>query len=84
MPLSGRNRKQWHEMTRGEIVAVLIASTLIGGAIGAKAGYDILTWPEWTPWMLLWPAPAIVFVVIAIGVGYVQGFRELRRRHRSN
>jgi hypothetical protein len=80
MLFGDRNRKQWHEMTRGEIVAALIAFTLIGGAIGAKASYDILTWHEWSAWMLLWPAPAVVFVVAAVGTAYVQAIGELRRR----
>ena len=78
-------------MTRREIFATLIAFTVIGGAIVAVCiGRLVVCIRDlvlndcgtlaFGALALLVPAAGILFVVVGVGVSFIQAFREFRRR----
>ena len=89
--MNGGPRKTWQEMTRREIFALLIAFTVIGGAIVAvcirNLGFCICglvlhdcSVLAFAALALLVPAAGILFVVVGVGVSFIQAIREFRRR----
>lgn len=66
-------------MTRGEIGATLAACTVIGGAIVAKAAFDLVR-SDCDIRALSWTAPIIVFVVSLLATGFVRAIREIQSR----
>ena len=78
-------------MTRREIFASLIAFTVIGNAIVAVCIRDLVFYirdlvfhdcgaPESGALALLVPAMGLLFVVVGVGVSFVQAIEEFRRR----
>ena len=89
--MSGGPRKTWQQMTRREIFASLIVFTVIGGAIVAVCIRDLdfrirdlvinnCGALAFDALALLVPATGILFVVVGVGVSFVQAIREFRRR----
>ena len=84
-------RKTWQQMTRREIFASLISFIVIGGSIVAVCigklffcirnlvFHDCST-PAFGALALLVPAAGILFVVVGVGISFVQAIRELRGR----
>jgi hypothetical protein len=83
MPGGDARRKKWNHMTTREIVSALSAYTLIGGAIIGAAVYRIAQANVLNAWIVLWPAPLILFAAAFVGLAYFQALRELRRRRTS-
>lgn len=65
-------------MTRGEIVAALIAFTVIGGFVVAACIHDLVVRELGA--LAVLQAGGIVFVLSGPAISYVQAIRELRRR----
>ena len=77
---SGGPKKTWQQITRSEIIASLIASTVIGGVVVAACVRSLVVRDLGA--MAFLPASGILFVVAALGVCYVKAIRELRRRQK--
>jgi len=71
-------KKRWNEMTRGDIIATLIAFTLIGGVIVSFSIYSFIRSDSGLA--RLFSASGALFTVSVVIITYVQALRELRRR----
>jgi hypothetical protein len=75
---SRRRRKNWNEMTRSEIIATLIAFTVVGGVVVAGCICSLIFKPNGIE---LYYAGVIVFVLFGVAISWVQAIGELRQRH---
>ena len=70
--------KKWSEMTPGEINAILIVFSVIGGLIVGVSIRELVVRPLGLRTAL--PVSVIVFIVAGTAITYAQAIRELRRR----